>query len=161
LAIGIRSLAVRTSKIVVCLEIMISGAAFGRKQAPVAYPDEPSITIPVSLEVLTYCDCVLGGYNNSGAFNVADIVDGYSRLKTGLPEPGYECEYPYGRGNEWVVAMDVNNGCTFNVADIVDGYSKLKTGFPELEPCEDCPPPGWGWAGWRKAVFGNFGAEIG
>jgi hypothetical protein len=39
--------------------------------------------------------------------------------------------------------MDVNNSCAFNVADIVDGYSKLKTGLPDLEPCEDCPPPGW------------------
>jgi hypothetical protein len=76
-------------------------------------------------------------------FNVADIVDGYSRLKTGLPEPGQVCECPPGSGNEWAVAMDVNNSCAFNVADIVDGYSKLKTGLPDLEPCEDCPPPGW------------------
>jgi hypothetical protein len=106
-------------------------------------PDEPSITIPVSLEVQTCGDYLIGDYNGSGAFNVADIVDGYSRLKTGLPEPAYECECPYGSGNEWAVAMDVNNSCAFNVADIVDGYSKLKTGSPELEPCEECPPPGW------------------
>jgi hypothetical protein len=89
------------------------------------------------------CDYVIGDYNNSGAFNVADIVDGYSRLKTGLPEPGVVCECPPGSGDEWAVAMDVNNSCAFNVADIVDGYSKLKTGLPDLEPCEDCPPPGW------------------
>jgi hypothetical protein len=93
-------------------------------------PDEPSIVIPVSLEVTGGCDYV----------NVADIVDAYSRLKTGLPEPAYECECPYGSGNEWAVAMDVNNSCAFNVADIVDGYSKLKIGSPELEPCEECPP---------------------
>jgi hypothetical protein len=105
-------------------------------------PDEPLIMIPVSLEITGGCDYVVGDYNGSGAFNVADIVDGYSRLKTGLPEPAYECECPYGSGNEWAVAMDVNNSCAFNVADIVDGYSKLKTGSPELAPCEDCPPVG-------------------
>jgi hypothetical protein len=86
---------------------------------------------------------VIGDFNGSEVFNVADIVDGYSKLKTGLPEPSYECECPYGSGNEWAVAMDVNNSCAFNVADIVDGYSKLKTGSPELVPCLECPPPGW------------------
>jgi hypothetical protein len=30
---------------------------------------------------------VAADVNNSCAFNVADIVDGYSFLKTGLPEP--------------------------------------------------------------------------
>jgi CubicO group peptidase (beta-lactamase class C family) len=100
-------------------------------------------TAILNVELRSVCDYVIGDYNNSGAFNVADIVDGYSRLKTGLPEPAFECECPPGSGNEWAVAMDVNNSCAFNVADIVDGYSKLKTGSPELEPCEECPPPGF------------------
>jgi hypothetical protein len=82
----------------------------------------------------------IGDYNGSGAFNVADIVDSYSRLKTGLPEPATICECPAESGDYWAVAADVNNSCAFNVADVVDGYSKLKTGSPELAPCEDCPP---------------------
>jgi hypothetical protein len=83
---------------------------------------------------------VIGDYNGSGAFNVADIVDGYSRLKTGLPEPAYECECPLDSGHLWPVAMDINNSCAFNVADVVNGYSFLKTGQPEPSPCELCPP---------------------
>jgi hypothetical protein len=86
------------------------------------------------------CDYVVGDFNGSGVLNVADIVDGYSKLKTGFPEPGLLCECPGCSGNEWAVAMDVNNSCAFNVADIVDSYSKLKTGLPELVPCESCPP---------------------
>jgi len=105
-------------------------------------PDEPSITIPVSLTVTTCGDYVVGDFNNSGAFNVVDIVGGYSKLKTDQPEPGYICNCPFGSGDLWAVSMDVNNSCEFNIADIVDGFSKLKTGLPELLPCQDCPPPG-------------------
>jgi hypothetical protein len=82
----------------------------------------------------------VGDYNGSGAFNVADIIDSYSRLKTGLPEPASICECPPESGEFWAVATDVNNSCAFNVADIVDGYSFLKTGSPEPSPCELCPP---------------------
>jgi hypothetical protein len=88
-----------------------------------------------------YCGYYLiGDFNGSGGFNVADIVDSYSKLKTGLPEPALLCECPPNSGNEWAVAADVNNSCAFNVADIVDGYSFLKTGLPEPSPCGICPP---------------------
>jgi hypothetical protein len=82
----------------------------------------------------------VGDYNGSGAINVADIVDSYSKLKTGLPEPASICECPPESGDFWAVAADVNNSCAFNVADVVDGYSFLKTGSPEPEPCWMCPP---------------------
>jgi hypothetical protein len=85
-------------------------------------------------------DYVIGDYNGSEEFNVADIVDSYSRLKTGLPEPASICECPPESGDFWAVAADVNNSCAFNVADIVDGYSFLKTGSPEPEACWMCPP---------------------
>jgi hypothetical protein len=83
---------------------------------------------------------VIGDFNGSGAFNIADIVESFSNLKTGLPDPALLCECPPGSGNEWAVAMDVNNSCGFNVADIVSGFSYLKTGSPELTPCGICPP---------------------
>ena len=85
---------------------------------------------------------VVGDYNGSNAFNVADIVEGFSKLKTGSPDPFLLCECPPGSGNAWAVAMDVNNSCGFNVADIVSGFSRLKTGSPELVPCSLCPPEG-------------------
>lgn len=85
---------------------------------------------------------IVGDFNGSGAFNVADIVDSFSKLKTGSPDPGLECECRLGSGIVWAVAMDVNNSCTFNVADVVSGFSYLKTGSPEPVPCEDCPPEG-------------------
>ena len=88
------------------------------------------------------CNYVIGDYNGSGTFNVADITDGFSKLKTGLPEPAQLCECPPGSGNFWAVAMDVNNSCSFNVADIISAFSKLKTGSPELIPCSQCPPEG-------------------
>jgi plastocyanin len=99
----------------------------------------PSMTGIVTVE--SSCGFyVTGDYNGSGAFNVSDIVEGYSRLKTGEPSyPDLNCDCA-GDGNLWPVRMDVNNTCTFNVADIVDGYSNLKTGMPDLMPCEQCPP---------------------
>jgi hypothetical protein len=89
------------------------------------------------------CDYVIGDFNHNGELNIADVIDAYSRLRTGEPEPGYVCDCPAGSGNEWAVAMDVNNSCEFNIADITVVYSNLKTGTPELIPCELCPPPGW------------------
>ena len=83
---------------------------------------------------------VIGDFNGSGAFNIADIVESFSNLKTGLPDPALLCECPPNSGNEWAVAMDVNNSCSFNVADIVSGFSYLKTGSPEPTPCGICPP---------------------
>lgn len=83
---------------------------------------------------------VVGDFNGSEIFNVADIVDAFSKLKTGSPEAALLCECPEGSGNIWAVAMDVNNTCAFNVADIIDGISNLKIGSPELTPCELCPP---------------------
>ncbi|MEE9553646.1 MAG: hypothetical protein V3W18_05055 [candidate division Zixibacteria bacterium] len=86
------------------------------------------------------CNYVVGDYNANLAFNVADIISAFSKLKTGSPEPGMVCECPYGSGDVWAVAMDVNNSCSFNVADVIAGFSKLKTGSPELVSCELCPP---------------------
>lgn len=83
---------------------------------------------------------VVGDYNGSGALNVADIVDAYSKLKTGSPDAFLLCECPQGSGNVWAVAMDVNSSCTMNIADVVAAFSFLKTGAPELFPCDLCPP---------------------
>jgi len=88
------------------------------------------------------CDYVIGDFNGSGTFNIADIVDSYSMLKTGAPDPALLCECPAGSGDEWAVAMDVNGSCAFNIADIITAYSKLKTGSPVLIPCQYCPPGG-------------------
>jgi subtilisin family serine protease len=100
--------------------------------------------LDVEMILLGECDYTVGDFNGSAEFNVADVVEAYSNLRTGLPEPDQVCECPPGSGEEWAVAMDVNNSCAFNVADIVDGYSKLKTGEPEPVPCEECPPTGLG-----------------
>ena len=85
---------------------------------------------------------IVGDFNGSGEFNVADIISSFSKLSTGSPEPGMTCECPSGSGNVWGVAMDVNNSCAFNVADIVIAYQKLALGHPELIPCAQCPPSG-------------------
>jgi hypothetical protein len=86
---------------------------------------------------------VVGDYNCSGSPNVADVVDMYSKLKTGAPVyPDCECDC-LGDGDVWPVGGDVNSSCAMNVADVVDLYSKLKTGSPELTPCMDCPPDSW------------------
>ncbi|MEE9554637.1 MAG: hypothetical protein V3W18_10095, partial [candidate division Zixibacteria bacterium] len=90
-----------------------------------------------------YCgEYIVGDFNGSGEFNVADIIESYSKLATGSPAAGLVCECPPGSGNEWAVAMDVNNSCAFNVADICIAYQRLALGQPELEPCEHCPPAG-------------------
>jgi len=83
---------------------------------------------------------VVGDYNGSGVFNIADIVNAFSKLKTGSPEPFLLCECPAGSGNFWAVAMDVNASCVFNIADVVTGFSYLKTSLPIPIPCPDCPP---------------------
>jgi len=83
---------------------------------------------------------VVGDYNGSGSFNVADVVSAFSKLKTGSPDPYLLCECPPGSGNIWAVAMDVNNSCSMNVADVVAAFSRLKTGAPDLFPCSLCPP---------------------
>jgi len=90
-------------------------------------------------------DCgnyVVGDFNGSGTFNISDIVDAFSRLKTGMPAPALVCECPAGSGDFWAVAMDVNNSCAFNVSDVITGFSRLKTGSPVLLPCDACPPGG-------------------
>jgi hypothetical protein len=86
---------------------------------------------------------IIGDFNNSGDFNIADVTDSFSKLKTGSPEADLLCECPPESGGQWAVAMDVNNSCMFNIADVVTAYSKLKTGQPELIPCAYCPPEGW------------------
>jgi len=86
------------------------------------------------------CSYIIGDFNGSGTFNISDIIDSFSKLMTGAPEPALLCECPPGSGNFWAVAMDVNNSCGFNIADIVIAFSKLMTGLPELIPCAACPP---------------------
>jgi hypothetical protein len=101
---------------------------------------DPTIKLARFQDPIGLCDYVPGDFNGSGEMNIADIVDSYARLKTGLPDPSLLCECPYGSGNSWAVAMDVNNSCDFNIVDVVLGYSKLKTGSPDLLPCDQCPP---------------------
>lgn len=82
---------------------------------------------------------VVGDYNGSGEFNIADIIEAFQWFI--WPRyPELLCKCPPGSGNAWHVRMDLNNSCTFNIADIITGYSKLKTGSPELVPCDQCPP---------------------
>jgi len=102
----------------------------------------PILSDSRDFSIAVACDYVTGDFNGSGVFNVSDIIDSFSRLKTGLPDPAIECVCPPGSGNTWAVAMDVNNSCSFNVADITAAFSKLKTGSPELVPCQYCPPQG-------------------
>ena len=83
---------------------------------------------------------IVGDFNGSGEFNVADIITSYSRLATGLPEAGIICECPPGSGHSWAAAMDVNNSCVFNIADVIIAYQRLALGEPELIPCGQCPP---------------------
>jgi len=83
---------------------------------------------------------VVGDYNGDNSFNIADIVAGFSRLKSGSPEPALSCECPAGSGHYWAVAMDLNNSCEMNISDIVAGFSKLKSGSPPIVPCDQCPP---------------------
>ncbi len=87
---------------------------------------------------------VVGDFNGDGEFNAADIIDAFSRLKTGQPQAALICECPLESGNNWSVAMDVNGSCAFNISDIIDSFSKFKTGSPELVPCEHCPPESGG-----------------
>jgi hypothetical protein len=84
---------------------------------------------------------VVGDYNGSGQLNVADIVEMYSKLKTGSPVyPDLLCECPPDSGNFWPVRGDVNNSCTFNIADVVIAMGH--GWIPErcLRPCAYCPP---------------------
>lgn len=99
-----------------------------------------------SFQIYQYTNsgCVygIGDYNGNNAFNIADIISAFSKLKTGSPDASLLCECPYGSGEIWAVAMDLNNSCSFNIADVIAGFSKLKTGEPELVPCDVCPPGG-------------------
>jgi len=87
-------------------------------------------------------DFIVGDFNGSLQFNVADIVSSYSRLATGSPNPALQCECPPGSGQELAAAMDVNNTCAFNIADVVVAYQRLSFGQPEFQPCQYCPPAG-------------------
>jgi len=99
---------------------------------------DPPFVDSRDLSITVACLYLLGDYNGDNLFNVTDIVNGFSNLKTGTPVSWLQCECPFGGGQFWAVAMDVNNSCTFNVSDIVDGFSKLKTGQPILTACDQC-----------------------
>ena len=135
-------------------EYFVGGLITGTYDIHLTHPDYFEVIVEdvaVTLGETTYvnitmqspCDYVIGDYNASGTFNISDIIDSFSKLKIGSPDPGMFCECPYGSGDEWAVAMDVNNSCGFNVADVITAFSKLKTGEPELVPCDVCPPPDW------------------
>lgn len=83
---------------------------------------------------------IIGDYNGNGAFNVADIISSFGKLKGQPNDPGLLCECPAGSGNSWAVAMDVNGSCSFNIADVIWGFGKLKGQPNILEACPDCPP---------------------
>lgn len=85
---------------------------------------------------------MIGDFNGSETFNIADVIAASSKLKTGSPDADLLCECPADTGFVWAVAMDVNNTCAFNIADVIAAFSKLKTTLPELTPCLDCPPQG-------------------
>lgn len=85
-------------------------------------------------------DYVVGDWNGSGEFNVADIISAFGRLRGQPNDPDFICECPPGSGNEWPVAMDVNNSCNFNIADVIWAFGKLRGQENELVPCELCPP---------------------
>ncbi|MEE9553270.1 MAG: hypothetical protein V3W18_03140 [candidate division Zixibacteria bacterium] len=84
---------------------------------------------------------VVGDFNGSGGFNIADVIIAYANLRFQW-SPELFCECPPGSGNYWHLRMDVNGSCAFNVADVISAYSKLKTGAPVFAPCPDCPPDG-------------------
>lgn len=84
---------------------------------------------------------VVGDYNGNGHLNVADIVEMYSKLKTGSPVyPDLLCECPPGSGNFWPVRGDVNNSCKFNLADVVILCQRGWIPERPLRPCVHCPP---------------------
>jgi len=82
---------------------------------------------------------VVGDFNASGVFNIADVVMAFRSLMWDS-YPELFCQCPPGSGDFWYVRMDVNASCAFNIADVVSAFSKLKTGAPELAPCPECPP---------------------
>jgi len=90
-------------------------------------------------------DYVVGDFNNDTFFNVTDITNGFSQLKSGTsPNPPVLCTCIEGHlPPDWAVAMDVNGNCAFNVADITDGFKRLKLGRPQEDPCPECAPDSW------------------
>jgi len=90
-------------------------------------------------------DYVVGDFNNDNFFNVTDITNGFSQLKSGTsPNPPVLCTCIEGHfPPDWAVAMDVNGNCAFNVADITDGFKRLKLGRPQENPCPECAPESW------------------
>ena len=83
---------------------------------------------------------VVGDFNGSDVFNLADVISAFSKLQTGSPDAANLCECPPGGGNTWAIAMDVNGNCAFNLADVISAFSKLQTGSPDLVGCPTCPP---------------------
>ncbi len=83
---------------------------------------------------------VVGDYNGSEVFNIADVIAAFSKLQTGSPDASNLCECPPGGGIIFAIAMDVNGNCAFNLADVIAAFSKLQTGSPDLVNCPTCPP---------------------
>lgn len=88
-------------------------------------------------------DYIIGNFNNSAYYNVADVIDGFAYLKVGVI-PGREpvlCPCVQGHiPPEWPIMGDVNGDCFFNIADIVLSFMRLKLGLPLVHPCPECAP---------------------
>ena len=102
--------------------------------------DRSMISIDYSCVRFSQYSCgyyVLGDFNGSGGFNLADIISALSKLQTGSPNAYMNCECPPNSGNSWPIVFDLNNSCTFNIADIYVAMTRQPYMF---EPCEHCPP---------------------
>ena len=105
---------------------------------------------------------VLGDYNGSEVFNIADVIAAFSKLQTGSPDAANLCECPPGGGIIFAIAMDVNGNCAFNLADVIVAFSKLQTGSPELDGCDLCPPapPPSPGGGDRPLIVPNLESKV-
>jgi hypothetical protein len=103
-------------------------------------PVNPSITIPVTMEVEGGCSYVPGDINNNGTANGIDIVYAVSYLKGTGNLPPVDCGGICPETSPFYAAGDVNGNCAFNGLDITYFVRYLKLQVPSLLYCADCPP---------------------
>ena len=101
-------------------------------------PNAPSVTIPVSMEVVSRCSYVAGDANGNNAFNGLDVTYSVNYFGGGTAPP-YACECT--AGDTWFVSGDVNNSCSFNGLDVTYMVNYFRGGAAPM-PCVDCPPAG-------------------
>jgi len=83
---------------------------------------------------------VVGDWNGSGRFNIADIIEVLRWARwPDYPGPALICDC-LEDGTFTFVAMDMNATCSFNLGDIVWGYGRLMGQPNTLTPCPECPP---------------------